>query len=125
MTMITFVTYKAYLRIIEKAHDDDILLTGNDCQNLLKYIVWDLFQYLIHHFNPYAGIDYEDIATIVKGTRPSTPKHVAFEWAVIVRKAMCEEFNIAYKGYTLSYELDGEFVKVTTKKVMESADDLL
>lgn len=122
--MIQFVTYKAYCRIIEKCRADDLYLSGYDCQNLLKLIIWDLFQYLIHHFNPYAGIDYGDVAVIVRVTRPDTPRHVAFEWAEIVRRTMCEEFNIAYKGYLLSYEIDGEFVRVTTKKVMDSADDL-
>ncbi|QVW55659.1 hypothetical protein pEaSNUABM9_00063 [Erwinia phage pEa_SNUABM_9] len=122
--MIRFVTYKAYLRIIENAHANDVYLSGYDCQTTLKYVTWDLFQYLIHHFNPYAGINYDDVVTIVRVQFPAVPRHVAFEWAEIVRRAMCEEFNIAYKGYTLTYELDDEFVRVTTKKVMESADDL-
>lgn len=124
VTMIQFITYKAYLRIIENADKNDIYLTGYDYQVKLKYAVWDLFQYIIHHYNPYAGIIYDDVGGLVRSELPKVPKRVAFEWAEIVRRAICEEFNIAYVGYTLKYELDGEFVRVITKKVMNSADDI-
>lgn len=107
MTMIKFVTCKAYYRILAESEG----FSGYDSSVLIKDIIYDLFNYLLENFNPYGAWDANDVTLIVKATRPKTTAAEIARWATIVRQSICEELNVPAKGYRLWLNIQGDFIR--------------
>lgn len=118
--MIKFVTYKAYVRIL----NEDFDLSGYDVNTSLKDIILDLFEYLLASYNEHGTWDSRVVTTIARSFRPRTTQQEANTWARIVRQALCEELQLPPKGYRVYYRLTGEFIRFAPKRVYSYEDYL-